>query len=97
MASDHRGEYFRAARGHGRRVPCGRPARWPSTGPHWGTLTRAIGRDSELNEASIAMLTRHGTYSSTRPVPCWATTRPAVDLDRGMRRVHEWLVMRGLL
>ncbi len=61
-----------------------------------GTLTRAIGRDSELNEASIAMLTRHGTYSIDK-ARSMLGYEPAVDLDEGMRRVHEWLVAEGLL
>ncbi len=60
-----------------------------------GTLTRAVGGDSELGHASIAMLLRRGTYSIGK-AHAMLGYQPAVDLDEGMRRVAAWLDEQGL-
>jgi nucleoside-diphosphate-sugar epimerase len=60
-----------------------------------GTLTRAVGGQSELSEASVAMLLRRGTYSIEKARRLLGY-EPAVDLDEGMRRVAAWLDDQGL-
>jgi nucleoside-diphosphate-sugar epimerase len=60
-----------------------------------GALTRAVGRDSELGAASVAMLLRRGTYGIDRAREVLGY-EPAVDLDEGMRRVAAWLDEQGL-
>lgn len=60
-----------------------------------GTLTRAVGRESELGPASVAMLLRPGTYSIAKARRMLGY-EPAVDLDEGMRRVAAWLDEQGL-
>ncbi len=60
-----------------------------------GTVTRAVGKDSELGHASIGMLTREGTYSIDK-ARRMLDYEPAVDIDEGMRRVAAWLDAQGL-
>jgi 2-alkyl-3-oxoalkanoate reductase len=60
-----------------------------------GTLTRAVGRESELSGPSVAMLLRRGTYSIEKARRSLGF-EPVVDLDEGMRRVGAWLDEEGL-
>lgn len=60
-----------------------------------GTLTRAVGRQSELSVPSVDMLLRRGTYSIEKARRLLGY-EPAVDLDDGMLRVAAWLDEQGL-
>jgi nucleoside-diphosphate-sugar epimerase len=60
-----------------------------------GAAARAVGRESELSGASVAMLLRTGTYSIDK-ARLLLGYEPAIDLDEGMRRVADWLDEQGL-
>ncbi|MCH9718415.1 MAG: NAD(P)-dependent oxidoreductase [Actinomycetia bacterium] len=60
-----------------------------------GSITRGLGRDSELGDASLGMLLRRGTYSIGKAQSMLGYD-PIIDLDEGIRRVDAWLDNEGL-
>ena len=61
-----------------------------------GGAARLIGRESEVNTAVAAYLSRKGTYSIDKSRRMLGH-EPAVDLAEGMRRTGEWLRREGLV
>ena len=61
-----------------------------------GGAARLIGRESEVNTAVAAYLSRKGTYSIDKSRRMLGY-EPAVDLGEGMRRTGEWLRREGLV
>jgi nucleoside-diphosphate-sugar epimerase len=61
-----------------------------------GSLLRALGQDTELSAASVAYISRHGTYSIEKARRVLGY-EPKVDLDEGMRRTEQWLRAEGLI
>jgi len=61
-----------------------------------GTASRAVGRPSEANAATMRMLSAAGDVSieKARRLLGW---EPGVDLDEGMRRTEVWLRAEGHL
>jgi nucleoside-diphosphate-sugar epimerase len=61
-----------------------------------GSALRAFGQDTELSAASVAYISRHGTYSIEKARRMLGY-EPKIDLDEGMRRTEEWLRAEGLI
>jgi nucleoside-diphosphate-sugar epimerase len=61
-----------------------------------GAALRTFGQDTELSAASLAYISRRGTYSIEKARRVLGY-EPAIDLDEGMRRSEEWLRSEGLL
>ena len=61
-----------------------------------GAAQRRIGRKSELNDASMQMLSRHGSFSIAKARTVLGF-EPLVDLGEGMARSEAWARSQGLI
>lgn len=59
-------------------------------------ISRALGRENELNPGAVTYLCRSGTYSIEKARSVLGY-EPSVDLDEGMRRTEAWLRSEGML